>query len=204
MPFNNSTFITVTKTLCSYEAGTLVPWSPRDTVLLSSKCYPPPCILLRCFIYFHNCIHLRQVFRSIMIPSWKYVKYLLTYISHIATACITRPRGLLRPQWWKWILGLWNEGHGMIILISCNSPGACGHFAFDHCGYISSTQAPPEQTDCLKHDQFLCPPLHICQPHITIFPMFCLTPEKSGNRQILEILAQVPHIKIKHTCQPQF
>ena len=29
----------------------------------------------------------------------------------------------------------------------------------------ASTQAAPEQTDCLKHDQFLCLPLHICQPH---------------------------------------
>lgn len=44
-----------------------------------------------------------------MIPSWKYVKYLLTYISHTATAFITRPQGLLRPKWWKWILGLWND-----------------------------------------------------------------------------------------------
>ena len=65
----------------------------------------------------------------------------------------------------------------MIILIRYRSWSVWSCCTLAHCGHISYTQAPPEQTDCLKHDQFLYPPLHICQPHITIFPMFCLTPE---------------------------
>ena len=36
----------------------------------------------KCFIYSHNCIHSWQVFRSIMISDYKYVKYLLEYNSH--------------------------------------------------------------------------------------------------------------------------